>query len=427
MARIAIVGAGHVGLVYAAGLAELDHTVRVVDIDASRVARLEQGEVWFYEPGLADAIAAGRSRGLIEFTTNYARALEGAEFAFISVPTPPSPDGGLDEGPLRSALEEVARHVHSGGLIIVNKSTVPPGTADRLIAPLGLRYVANPEFLAQGRALQDFRRPSRIVLGSPDPRAIEEVRGLYSAIPAPILVTDTVSAELGKLASNGFLALKISYVNGLAAMAEAVGADTDEVLSILAHDPRIGQGHLRAGLGFGGSCLPKDVGAMEQLAQQFDVHPELFAAASQVNQAVPARVFALVASRLGGLAQRRIAVLGVTYKAGTDDVSHSPALGLARRLADEGADVVVYDPRAPVDAIGRLQRRGDPLEAAQGADAVILGTDEPEVGGIDLVALRAVMRGRLLVDGRGVLRPAEVFAAGLTYYGFGRGGRARPG
>lgn len=426
VSTIAIVGAGHVGVVYAAGLARLGHSVRVVDIDRSKVRKLQRGRLWFHEPGLADLLSRGLNRKRISFTGSYGFALRDADFVFVCVPTPTTADGSLDDAMLRSAFDAIRRHIAEPPPIIVNKSTVPVGTGDLarvLFEDTTLRIVSSPEFLAEGRAVADFFHPSRIVLGARDQRDAECVARLFSAVRAPIIYTDNSSAEFSKLAANAFLALKISFANALAKICEAVGADIDAVARIIALDPRIGQGHLRPGLGFGGSCLPKDVAALEHLARKHGANAELFAAPLGINREQRTRVIDYLISRFGSVASRRVAILGFAFKAGTDDTRESPSLFLAEQLLALHAEVVVYD---PVARLKRKDRTLSPavarsaLAAARGADAVIFATEWPELAGLDLVRLRRVMRGNVLVDGRGVLRADNVRAAGFDHYAFGR-------
>lgn len=429
MARIAIVGAGHVGLVYAAGMAELGHAVRVVDVDRAKVRRLRRGEVWFHEPGLQDLLVRGLRKRRITFTTDYAEALDGASFVFVCVPTPGTRDGALDDSILRAAFEVIRQHVGDPPPIVVNKSTVPVGTGDlagTLFGDHGLKVVSSPEFLAEGRAIEDFFHPTRIVLGASDRAAAEAVAGLFAAIRAPIVYTDNTTAEFSKLAANAFLAMKVSFANALARLSEAVGADVEALTQVLSLDPRIGPGHLRAGLGFGGSCLPKDVAAIEQLARKHDANPDLFAAVPRVNRDQRARVVDHLVARFGSVARRRIALLGLAFKSGTDDIRDSAAVALGDQLLSLHADLVVYDPVARAELRNGTSRASisrSALAAARGADAVIFATEWPELAGLDLAELRRVMRGNVLVDGRGIISPQMARALGFDYFGFGRGGR----
>ena len=421
--RVAIVGAGHVGVVYAAGLAKLGHTVSVIDVDRARVATLKRGRSWFSEPELDALLAEGVERGRIIPTLSYRKGLDGVEFTFVCVPTPSGRGGRLDQRHLRSAFTSIRDNVGQPPPIVVNKSTVPVGTsgiAADLFAGTGIRLVSSPEFLAQGRAVHGFFHPHRIVIGSEDRNAADAVASLFVAIPAPFVFTDSTTAELGKLGSNAFLALKVSFANALAALAEGVGADADGVAQVMALDPRIGSGHLAAGLGFGGSCLPKDVAAVAQLARSVGAYPALFDSILPVNEAQPARLTAIASRRLKGLRGRKIAVLGLTYKAGTDDTRHSPAIGLVTRFLRAGATVVAYDPAAQLTPIPGARRVSSTTAAARGADAIVIATDWPEFAQLDLARLRAATRGDLLIDGRHMIEPQAARAAGFDYYAVGR-------
>ncbi len=422
MAQIAIIGAGHVGVVYAAGLADLGHRVRVVDVDAKRVAALRRGKIWFHEPGLPELLARGLRRKRVTFTTKHREALSGAEFALVCVATPATADGSLDDSYLRAAFRDIRANVGAPTPIIVNKSTVPVGTGDaaeRIFGSGDIRVVSNPEFLSEGRAVDDFFHPNRVVIGSRDRDAAERVAALYAPLRAPIVHTDAVTAELSKLAANAFLATKISFANALSRIGEAVGADGEALVRALSLDPRIGPGHLRAGLGFGGSCLPKDLAAVEHLARRFAASPELFSAVAAVNRTQRARVVDLLLTRFGSLAGKRVAILGAAYKANTDDLRDSPALALATQLAELHASVFLYDPVANVSANGAapsLDEARSALGAARDADALVVATDWPEFATLDLAALRRAMRGDVLVDARGILDPRAARRAGFAFY-----------
>jgi UDPglucose 6-dehydrogenase len=428
MSNIAIVGAGHVGVVYAAGLAELGHIVKVVDINEKRVAMLSEGRIWFYEPGLPELLARGLARKRIHFTTSFPVGLARARFVFVCVPTPTTAEGSLDDSYLRSAFAKIREHAPQPHPIIVNKSTVPVGTGDvasRLFEGDDIHVVSNPEFLAEGRAVEDFFHPSRIVIGSRNRIAGEAVASLYAPLRAPIVHTDPVTAEFSKLAANAFLATKVSFANVLSRIGESVGADGDGLAKALSLDPRIGAGHLRAGLGFGGSCLPKDLAAVEQLARRFTDSSGLFTAVAAVNRAQRSRVVDLLHERFGTLADKRIAVLGATFKANTDDLRDSPALALARNLAELHAEVTIYDPVAAAQLrvlrpLIRIARTA--AAAARGADATIVATEWPEFATLDLAAMRRSMRGGLLVDARGLFDIESAHRAGFDYFSFSTAG-----
>jgi len=424
MSTIAIIGAGHVGVVYAAGLAELGHRVRVIDIDQRKVERLQKGVIWFYEPGLPELLARNVRRRRISFTTSYTVGLGQARFAFVCVPTPTTDDGSLDDRYLRSAFEEIRKHRGRPRPIVVNKSTVPVGTGDELARAFAddLAVVSNPEFLAEGRAVDDFFRPSRIVIGSQDRATAEQVAELYAPLRAPIVYTNSATAELGKLASNAFLATKVSFANALSRIGAAVGADGEKLGQVLSLDPRIGSSHLRAGLGFGGSCLPKDLAAVENLARRFTGSADLFAAVAALNRAQRSRVVELLAARLGDLTGKRICILGASFKANTDDLRDSPALSLAREFRDLGAEVMTFDPAANGAlhglAKGWLGVARSAAGAAQGADALIIATDWPEFASLDYARIRQVMRGPLLIDARSMVRAQPMRDLGFEFYSF---------
>jgi UDPglucose 6-dehydrogenase len=428
LSAISIVGAGHVGVVYAAGLAELGHRVRVIDVNEKRVVMLRAGRIWFYEPGLPELLARGLARKRITFTTNYPAGLVRARFVFVCVPTPTTSEGALDDSFLRSAFSNIRQYSKPPRPIIVNKSTVPVGTGDvvaRLFEGEDIHVVSNPEFLAEGRALEDFFHPSRIVIGSRNRIAGEAVAALYAPLRAPVVHTDPVSAEFSKLAANAFLATKVSFANVLSRIGESVGADGEGVAKALSLDPRIGAGHLRAGLGFGGSCLPKDLAAVEQLARRFTDSSGFFAAVAAVNRAQRSRIVDLLHDRFGVIAGRRVAVLGATFKANTDDLRDSPALALARELAELHAEVTVYDPVAapqlrtiaPEIHISRTA-----LGAVRGVDVLIVATEWPEFASLDLAAARRAMAGTLLIDGRGLFDVGSAHRAGLDYFSFSTAG-----
>ena len=433
MSAIAIVGAGHVGVVYAAGLAELGHRVKVIDVNPKRVAMLKEGRIWFYEPGLPELLARGLSRKRITFTTSYPVGLARARFVFVCVPTPTTADGSLDDSFLRHAFSQIRELSMTPRPVIVNKSTVPVGTGDlaaQLFEGDDIHVVSNPEFLAEGRAVEDFFHPSRIVIGSRNRIAGEAVASLYAPLRAPIVQTDPVTAEFSKLSANAFLATKVSFANVLSRIGESVGANGDDLARALSLDPRIGAGHLRAGLGFGGSCLPKDLAAIEQLARRFTESSGFFGAVASVNRAQRSRIVDLLLERFGSVAARRVAVLGATFKANTDDLRDSPALALARQLAELHAEVLVYDPVASQQlrvVAPTLTVARSAIAAARGADVTILATEWPEFASLDLATLRRTMRGTLLVDARGLFDVAAAHAAGLDYFSFSTAGvRACP-
>jgi UDPglucose 6-dehydrogenase len=426
---LTIIGAGHVGLVYAAGMAELGHTVRCVDIDAGRVEQLRRGILPIFEPDLDALVLKHLDFGSLAFTTSYADALRDADYVFIAVSTPSTLEGAADLRAVRLAAREIAASVGGRRPVIVNKSTVPVGTGDTVDHLLALdnghgsepfRVVSNPEFLREGTAVRDFFSPDRIVLGSRSQAAAEEVAALYAGIDAPVVITDVKTAEMIKYASNAFLATKISFVNEIAEICEAVGADAQEVAMGMGLDHRIGAHFLRHGLGFGGSCLPKDVRALAHMGSVFGTHPQLLNAVLQINSDRRRRVLWKVRGALGGLEGRRVCILGLAFKPNTDDVRDAPAVDLIHLFTNEGAEVHAYDP----EANGRMAREcpeavyfGDPYAAAAGCDAVVLATEWDEFRHLDLGRLRAAVRTPLFVDGRNMLPPGDVTSAGFIVPG----------
>lgn len=426
--RVVVVGAGHVGAVFAAGLARLGHHVNLVEIDPRRVSLLRRGRVWFYEPGLEDLLREGLDEKRIVVAGDYASGLENREFALLCVPSPTTEDGSLDDSFVASALRSVLANANRADpeLIVVNKSTVSVGNGSSAMLALtgsGIRIASNPEFLAEGRAVEDFFRPARIVIGAASEDVAREVADLYRGIEAPLVLTDIVTAELIKLGSNAFLATKISFMNALAAIARAVTADVNALRCGIGLDPRIGIGHLSPGLGYGGSCLPKDLAALEHLARGVGAPYDLFAAAASVNRYQRSRVIDHLRQSLGRLEDARVTILGAAFKSGTDDLRESPALHLCRELMQLHVEVCVWDPHVSPETLRTslpdLRVAGDPIEAAKGADAIVVATDSKEVGLLDLRLLREAARGPVLVDGRGVFEESAARLAGFHYFGLG--------
>ncbi|MHB8376687.1 MAG: UDP-glucose dehydrogenase family protein [Dehalococcoidia bacterium] len=420
---LSIIGAGHVGLVYAAAMAELGHRVVCIDIDTVRIERLRRGELPIFEPGLQEAVIRHQDCGSLRFSTSYEDGLAEAEFIFIAVSTPSTPDGAADLRAVRAAARGIAAAVCDRRPIIVNKSTVPVGTGDSVDHILAManghppfKVVSNPEFLREGTALHDFFHPDRIVLGSRDRAAAERVAALYEAIAAPVLITDVKTAEMIKYASNAFLATKISFINEIAEICDAVGADPLQVAAGMGLDARIGREFLRPGLGFGGSCLPKDVRALAYMGSVFGTHPQLLNAVLQINAAQRRRILQKVRTAIGGLEGARICILGLAFKPDTDDVRDAPAIDLIRLFLNEGADVAAYDPQAVAktrvvcpDAL----YFDTPYEAAAGCDAIIIATEWAEFLDLDLDQLRAATAHPVFYDGRGFLDNDALQRAGF--------------
>ncbi len=422
---VAVIGTGYVGLVSAVGFAELGNDVWCVDIDADKIAMLERGEMPIYEPGLAEAVAANRER--LHFGTDLQLALEHCRLLFIAVGTPPTYSGDAD---LSSVNAVVAAMPSSDRHAIVMKSTVPVGTGRAIRRELersgkaAMQYVSCPEFLKEGVALDDFRHPDRVVVGDDaDGWAGDAVVALYEPLHAPLVRTDIASAEMIKLAANAFLATKISFINEIANVCEETGADVLEVARGMGLDRRIGEHFLRAGIGFGGSCFPKDVSALKQLAGNSGYHFQLLNAVIEVNELQKRRVVAKLQKHLGSLVGRRIALLGLAFKAQTDDMREAASLVLAARLQGEGAAVRAYDPVAGEQArglMGGVELASTALEAVSGADAIVLVTEWPEFAALDWSAVKARAAGDVLVDGRNFLDGESVRAAGFVYEGVGR-------
>jgi UDPglucose 6-dehydrogenase len=422
---IGVIGTGYVGLVTAAGFAELGSDVHCIDIDAAKVARLQAGEIPIYEPGLAEMVARNRER--MHFSTDIADALEHARLLFVAVGTPPTYSGDADLSAVHAvvgAMPPSDRHA------LVMKSTVPVGTGraiKRIFAEQGkegFRYVSCPEFLKEGSAVADFLNPDRVVVGDDGDWAGDAVVELYAPLRAPLVRTDIASAEMVKLASNAFLATKISFINEIANVCEETGADVVEVAQGMGLDDRIGPKFLQAGVGFGGSCFPKDVSALKQLAGNSGYHFQLLNAVIEVNELQKRRVMGKLVKHLGTLVGKDIALLGLAFKPNTDDMREATSLVLSARLQAAGARVAAFDPVAEDEARELLQGvrfASGAMDAIKGADAVVLVTEWQEFRDLDWGEVAAAMAGSVVVDGRNALDPAAVRAAGLAYEGVGRG------
>jgi UDPglucose 6-dehydrogenase len=431
--KIAVVGTGYVGLVTGAGFSDFGHDVTCVDIDPDRVAALRRGEIPIYEPGLEELVARNAKLGRLHFTTQITEAVPGAQIALIAVGTPSRPDGGADLQYVLDAAKQIGRAI-DGYTVIVTKSTVPVGTADKVreaiaaVTKQPFAVASNPEFLKEGDAVNDFLKPARVIVGSDDPRAIEVIREVYRGVMRTgdrIQVMDIRSAELTKYAANAMLATRISFMNELARLAEVVGADIEAIRKGIGSDPRIGPKFLFAGAGFGGSCFPKDLRALVHTGREVDVHLGVVDAAERANekqkQLLGERVIAHFGGKLGG---RRVAVWGLAFKPETDDIRESPALVLAGQLRAAGAIVVGYDPAAMANVRAQLgdaiELAADPYAAAAGADALVLVTEWHELRQPDLARLKSTMRTLALFDGRNVWSPEDAIKAGFAYYGIGR-------
>jgi len=429
--HIAVIGAGYVGLTTAACFAHLGHDVVCADIDEERVARLNKGEVPILEKGLPELVGEGLASRRLRFVTGAARAAREAEIVYLCVQTPQSETGAADLSFIEAVAREIAPAVRPG-TVVVNKSTVPVGTTrfvQRVLSESGAAHddisvASNPEFLREGQAVQDFLHPDRIVIGCEQPGAAVRVSELYSSVQAPVLVTDPASAEMIKYASNAFLASKISFINAIANVCEAVDADIREVAIGMGYDARIGFQFLHPGPGYGGSCFPKDVAALLHTARSAGYDFGLLSGVEEVNREQHERITEKITRAAGGaLSDVVIGVWGLTFKAETDDLRDSPALAISRRLIEAGATVRAYDPAAG-DAAQRLAPQleicADAYEAATGADVVALLTEWDLFRWLDFPRVRDSMRRPAMVDARNLLDPAAMRRLGFAYEGVGR-------
>ena len=427
-AAVAVIGAGYVGLTTAACLAELGHLVVCTDIDSERITTLQRGEVPIHEPGLAELVQSGLAADRLSFVLGSEDAASRADFVYLCVPTPSNPDGGTDLSYLEAAASEIGPSLKPGA-VVVNKSTAPAGTSATLHRILGRTDVAvasNPEFLRQGSAVRDFLNPDRVVVGAADASVAERVAGLFAGLDAPLLITDPASAETTKYAANAFLAMKLSFTNSVAALCEAVGADVNDVLAGMGYDPRIGRDYLKPGPGWGGSCLPKDTRALIATAAAAGYDYRLLHSVVAANDAHFDRIVDKVASRVR-IEGARIALLGLAFKAGTDDTRDSPALEIARRLTGAGAAVRAFDPAVPgsptAEAIG-ISVTSDAYAACERASALVVATEWDEFRRLDFARIARVMVQRHVVDARNMLDRAALERLGFTYSGLGLRGRA---
>jgi UDPglucose 6-dehydrogenase len=433
--RIAMIGTGYVGLVSGACFADFGHEVACVDKDAGKIDALKRGVMPIWEPGLESLVKANVERGRLSFTTDLAEGVEGAEAIFIAVGTPARRgDGHADLTYVFDAVRELA-HVMKQPAVVVTKSTVPVGTGDRITellekegAPAGTTVASNPEFLREGAAIADFKHPDRIVVGAEDETARQVLREIYRPLflnKAPILFTARRTAELTKYAANAFLAVKISFINEIANLCEAVDADVQEVARGIGLDNRIGPKFLHPGPGYGGSCFPKDTLALLQTAKEAGVEQRIVRTVVEVNDERKASMAERVAKALGGSVEgKRIAVLGLAFKPNTDDMRDAPSIPLVKALLDQGATVAAFDPaaREQAEAVLRgVEFARDAYSAAEGADALVIVTEWDEFRALDLDRLARTMRGRALVDLRNVYDRAEAEEAGFDYSGLGRG------
>lgn len=432
MRNITVVGVGYVGLVTGTCFSDLGNRVVCLDIQEERIANLNKGIMPIYEPGLEEMVARNVKAGRLTFTTSYAEGIQQAEFVFIAVGTPSDVDGEADLQYVRAAAEAVAE-VMDHPLIIVNKSTVPVGTGDwvadiiklKAKSPVPFSVVSCPEFLREGSAITDFMNPDRIVLGSLDREAANRVAELHLPLRTTIVVTDLRTAEMIKYASNAFLATKISFINEISNICEALGADVKEVAAGMGYDKRISRHFLDAGLGWGGSCFPKDVKALAHMAHEKGRHPQLLRAVMDINADQRRDVIAKLKGVLGDLHGRTVGLLGLAFKPNTDDMRDAPSVEIANMLLSKGARVKGYDPVAMSVAARVLppavRLTDTPYECAAGADAVIVVTEWNEFKQLDLARLKQDMKQPVIIDARNIYQPAAVKAMGFTYRCFGRG------
>jgi UDPglucose 6-dehydrogenase len=424
---IGVVGVGWVGLVTAACFAELGHSVVARDIVAQKVAALSRGETTIHEPGLDELLARNRER--LTFTTEMDELLDSARLLFVCVDTPPTRSGDADLSRVRAVVEELRE---GGDHVLIMKSTVPAGTGEAIRRDVpGLAYVSCPEFLKEGSAVEDFMHPDRVVIGADpgDESAGDAVAALYEPLGGELVRTDVASAEMIKLASNAFLATKISFVNEIANVCEEVGADVGEVARGMGLDQRIGAKFLKAGIGWGGSCFGKDTIALKKLAGNSGYHFQLLSAVIDVNELQKRRVVQKLKSHVGSLAGRRIALLGLAFKPDTDDMRDAASLVLAARLEGEGAEVAAYDPVAGERAralLPTVELCDSAMETLDGADAAVLVTEWPEFAELDWSEAASRMARPLLVDGRNFLNPSALRGAGFEYEGIGRATAGQP-
>ena len=431
--KLTIIGSGYVGLTTGACFAEVGHHVVCVDNDPRKVETLLAGQIPIYEPGLEALVKKNVAAKRLRFTTSTEEGVDHGEVLFIAVPTPPQADGSVDLSFMEKVAREIAQYLDSYR-VVVDKSTVPVKTGERVAQTIrryakpGVEFdvVSNPEFLREGSAVADLMKPDRIVIGGNTDRAIALMQKVYEPFAAPVLVTDINSAELIKHAANSFLALKISYANALSEICEASGADVLKVVEGIGADKRIGREFLNAGLGYGGSCFPKDIAAFIAIAEQLGTPFQLLKEVQRINLHQLDRFIDGIREALWVLKDKKLAVWGLAFKPNTDDVRSSVAVQLVEKLVAEGAEVVTYDPKAmdkarELPVASKIKFASSPLEAAAGAEALIIATEWPEFASIDLAELRATMRAPMIFDGRNLIDPVAAADFGFQYRGIGRG------
>ncbi len=431
MKQICVVGVGYVGLVTAACFADLGNKVIALDVNEEKIKGLQKGIMPIFEPGLKEIVERNVNSKRLVFSTSYPEALKGTEFAFIGVGTPSGVDGEADLQYVEASARTIAENM-TAPLVIINKSTVPVGTGDWVADivrkhqphPIPFWVVSCPEFLREGSAISDFMQPHRTVLGSMDRDAAEKVAQLHLPLRAPIVITDLRTAEMIKYASNAFLATKISFINEIATICEALGADVKEVAVGMGYDARIGKQFLDAGLGYGGSCFPKDVKALAYMAAEKGRHPQLLNAVMEINDDQRMKAVNILKEMTGDLKGKTIGLLGLSFKPNTDDMRDAPAVTIAQRLQAEGASVRAYDPVAMDVArplMSGVEMKEDPYTLAENCDALMIITEWNEFKQLDRQRLRQLMHKPVIFDGRNVYEPDEMAKIGFVYRGVGRG------
>jgi UDPglucose 6-dehydrogenase len=429
--NICVVGTGYVGLTTGVCFADLGNTVNCIEINPEKLAQLRSGKSPIYEPGLEELQERNMRAGRLCFTDDYASGMADAEFIFITVGTPMGEDGAADLSYVKAAAQGIGQHL-KGAAIIIDKSTVPVGTGDMVFgiiakhAAPGVHFavVSNPEFLREGSALSDFFKPDRIVLGSTDQQAAEKVAELHTPLGAPVIITDLRTAEMIKYASNAFLATRISFINEIAQICERLGADVREVARGMGADKRIGPHFLDAGVGYGGSCFPKDVLALHHMAATAGCHPQLLQAVMDINQSARERFVGKVETLLGDLAGKTVGLLGLSFKPNTDDMREAPSLEIIKALQNAGVRVKAYDPVAMENAselMPEVTFCATAYDVAKEADALLVVTEWNEFKQLNWEKIHSFMRQPIVVDGRNLYDPAEMAARGFVYWGVGRG------
>ncbi|MBS1252962.1 MAG: UDP-glucose 6-dehydrogenase TuaD [Anaerolineales bacterium] len=431
MKNICVIGTGYVGLVTGTCFADLGNNVTCIDIDEPKISKLQQGTMPIYEPGLEEVVRRNAAQNRLRFTTSYEEGIRDSDFIFICVDTPSGAEGEADLYYVREVARGIAE-VLDHSVVIVNRSTVPIGTGDtvadvvrrHLKDPVDFAVVSNPEFTREGSAVSDFLEPDRVVLGATDTDAAEAVAQLYLPLRAPIIVTDLRTAEMIKYASNAFLATRLSFINEIASICEQLGADIKEVAAGMGYDQRIGHNYLDAGIGWGGSCFPKDVKALAHMAAIHGTHPQLLRAVIEINRDRRRQVIRKLRNILGRLDGTTIGVLGLSFKPNTDDMREAPSVEIIHMLQHEGAQIKAYDPVSMDNANRHLERVTlceDPYDMAASSDALVITTEWNEFKQLDLTRIRDLMRRPVIIDGRNIYEPDKMVELGFIYQGMGRG------